>query len=327
MDLRLRLTLCFLLLATVSCSARYVPAVPQEPTEGIQLIRAGHATVWLDIMGFRVLTDPLFTNWLLVFPRVDNLGLDRANLPPVDVAVISHSHLDHFHPPSIARLPATVPVLFPPDSDRYQAWIAPRYSREMAWWSAVTVRNRAGKVARITSVPAKHWGGVLGIDGLWNHSYGGWVIESQGYTVYFAGDTGYDPELFRTIAKRFPAIDLALLPIGPIPGRNPNARWERRHITPPQVLNAFHLLQAKVMVPIHYGAFVQATSHPDAPLDWFEELLEGQGSLRNRVAILDTGEVMQMRMARDALLVWEQSSDGRRRHVGPWAQAGLPESP
>ena len=36
-------------------------------------------------------------------------------LPPIDVLILSHSHLDHFDIPSLARLPRTCNVLCPKD--------------------------------------------------------------------------------------------------------------------------------------------------------------------------------------------------------------------
>jgi L-ascorbate metabolism protein UlaG (beta-lactamase superfamily) len=44
---------------------------------------------------------------------------------------------------------------------------------------------------RITAVPVKHFNGRYGFDVAWldHHTYTGYVIEYQGKTVFFAGDT------------------------------------------------------------------------------------------------------------------------------------------
>lgn len=282
------------LLVLTACAPRVVVRQPTQPAAGLRIVRAGHATLWLDLDGFRVATDPVFVGWLWMLPRADALGLDPQNLPGIDAVLISHTHMDHFDPWSINQIPGTVPVLFPSassdatgKSDFYRRLVQGHPTYEFGWWQSVIVRNREGKTARITAVPALHWGGRLAIDGLWNDTYGGWVIESGGYTVYFAGDTGMDEAMFREIARRFPRIDLALLPIGPVINKENTNRMTGRHINPPQALEAFELLGARTMVPIHYGAFFEGFRNGMA-LGWLQELLRNHHAAR-RVAVLEPG--------------------------------------
>ncbi len=293
-------------LLTAACAPR-IAVAPETRAgqEAIRVVRAGHATVWVDVAGFRVLTDPLFVGWLWFFPRNEALGLDPAALPPVDAAVISHSHMDHFDPWSLAQMPAGVPVFFPPESARYHAWIAPRPAVEFAWWQTREVVNRGGIVARITSVPAAHWGGRLGFDGAWNDTYGSWIIEAGGRTVYFAGDTGWDEALFREIARRFPRIDLALIPIGPTGGRD-TTRFKRFHIGPPEAIRLAGLLQARRWIPIHYGAFRQGPLPADEPLHWLRELIDGREE-ELRVTLLEPGQAVAIDDTRVAMT--ERASD------------------
>ncbi len=302
------------------------PQIPQSPVEGVRVVRAGHATVWVDIKGFRFLTDPLFTHKLGgVFLRKEALGLDPEALPPIDVALISHSHMDHFDPWSLSKLAPGVPVFFPPDSKRFQAWLSPRPTFGFDWWQSRLVINREGRAARITAVPAQHWGGYLGFDGLWSGTFGGWIVEAEGFTVYFAGDTGYNPDMFVEIGKRFPHIDLALLPIGPVRGREPSPRWERHHINPPQALAAFRMLGARVMVPIHYGAFWQSPADPNEPMSWLADEIMGS-PLSRRVAVLPAGDLLRLRRQAGTVLVWERESDGMVQTLGTMQAAAEPST-
>ena len=70
-----------------------------------------------------------------------------------------------------------------------------------------------GARVRFDFVPAHHWSKRTLTDtcrSLW----GGWVLTDQhGRRLYFAGDTGYG-HWFTEIGRRYPGIDLALLPIG-----------------------------------------------------------------------------------------------------------------
>ena len=86
--------------------------------------------------------------------------------------------------------------------------------------------------------------------------FSGYVIEYHGLKVYFGGDTAYDQKLFVETGERFPNLDVALLPIGPIEPRNLMRRF---HADPGEALQAFFDLGAKRMVPIHYDTFVNST--------------------------------------------------------------------
>ena len=245
--------------------------------------------------GFRVLTDPVFEGWLWMMSRSDELGLDPANLPPVDAVLISHTHMDHFDPWSIAQVKPRVPVLFAAaetspahPSVFYRDMVHGKPAYDLPWWHSYTVRNREGRVARITAVPAAHWGGRLAIDGAWSYNYGGFVIESGGHTVYFAGDTGWNPEYFRAIAKRFPHIELALMPIGPVWSRE-STLMTRHHVNPKQALAAFQILGADYFIPIHYGAFYEAFGRGEMTLNWLKEEI-AKAPHRERIAIVRTGE-------------------------------------
>ncbi len=64
----------------------------------------------------------------------------------------------------------------------------------------------------ITAVPAQHFSGRTPFDRdktLWC----GFMLQTEPLSIYFAGDTGKGPHI-EEIARRFPDIDLAILPIG-----------------------------------------------------------------------------------------------------------------
>ena len=109
-------------------------------------------------------------------------------------------------------------------------------------------------------MPVDHVGYRYGVDDAWmTQSFTGYVVEYHGIKVYFGGDTAYDQKLFVEVGQRFPGIDLALLPIGPI---EPRELMRRFHTDPGEALQAFIDLGAKRMVPIHYDTFVNSTDEP-----------------------------------------------------------------
>ncbi|MGE0859481.1 MAG: MBL fold metallo-hydrolase [Gammaproteobacteria bacterium] len=76
----------------------------------------GHASVLVDFDGERVLIDPIFdevyaSDTLCQTPRRE---IDVGTLvASTTCLVVTHIHLDHFHPPTLARFPRDVPLVVP----------------------------------------------------------------------------------------------------------------------------------------------------------------------------------------------------------------------
>lgn len=77
----------------------------------------GHATVLVEMAGANILMDPVlrdpFEEGAVMSCPKRVIRADK--LPPLDLIIISHMHLDHFDIPSLAQLPRGVPVLCPID--------------------------------------------------------------------------------------------------------------------------------------------------------------------------------------------------------------------
>jgi L-ascorbate metabolism protein UlaG (beta-lactamase superfamily) len=93
------------------------------------------------------------------------------------------------------------------------------------------------------------------------HSFTGYVVEYHGMKVYFGGDTAYEQRFFVETGQRFPDIDVALLPIGPI---EPRGLMRTLHMDPREALQCFVDLGAARMVPIHYDTFVSTDARGEA---------------------------------------------------------------
>jgi N-acyl-phosphatidylethanolamine-hydrolysing phospholipase D len=89
----------------------------------------------------------------------------------------------------------------------------------------------------------------------------GFALSAGSRRVFFAGDTGFHPE-FGAIGERFGPFDAALLPIGAY-----EPRWFMRylHMNPEEAVEAFRALNARVMVPIHWGTFKLTDEAMDEP--------------------------------------------------------------
>jgi L-ascorbate metabolism protein UlaG (beta-lactamase superfamily) len=140
----------------------------------------------------------------------------------------------------------------------------------------------------VTAVPVRHVGWRYGADLVWmTRSFTGYVLRYHGLTVYYGGDTGYEAANFRAARERFPGIDLAILPIGPIA---PRAVMEKTHEDPAEAIEAFLDLGARWMVPIHYDTFVNSTDQPGEAVEQLGRAMADHGLTRERVAVLAIGE-------------------------------------
>jgi L-ascorbate metabolism protein UlaG (beta-lactamase superfamily) len=248
----------------------------------LAMLWVGHATVLLEIGGRVVVTDPVTTATVgQLSKRVVKPGLPAEGFPNIDLVAISHVHYDHLSLGSLGALENKIEFLAMPEGGL--AYL-PEYSfdaMEVEPWKSVT----RGALT-FTATPAKHLGWRYGFDG-WSHVMGGWVFESAGKAVYFAGDTGYDAELFRAIGKRFPHLDLALLPIAPMEPHGLIAGW---HMNPKEALQAFVDLGAARMMPIHYDTFINSLDDPGDAIPQLLADAKAAKVAREKLEILQIGE-------------------------------------
>jgi L-ascorbate metabolism protein UlaG (beta-lactamase superfamily) len=257
-------------------------ARPPAPGEPARVTWLGHASVLVQLDGVSLLVDPalqpggIFGGIRRNVPVVLGVG----ELPPIDAALVSHSHYDHLDLPTLRQVKA--PVVAGLGLERFfRARGLP--ATELGWWRS----TRIGAVT-VTFVPAQHWSRRGPFDTnatLW----GGFVIEGKAATVFHAGDSALFAG-FAEIGARFPAIDVALVPAG---AYDPAWFMLRQHMDPEQAVQAFEDLGARVLVPIHWGTFKLA----DEPLDEPPRRLEAERVRRaipdERVRILAVGETLE----------------------------------
>jgi N-acyl-phosphatidylethanolamine-hydrolysing phospholipase D len=247
-------------------SARSITSPPPTPAQArfehlrpagsrLSVVWVGHATVLIQMDDAYVLTDPVLTRSMgLISTRLVEPGLTPERLPELSLVAISHMHLDHLSFGSLDELEDKTPVVVVPPGVKASM---PRYDfeiRELATWRTFESRG-----VRVTAVPVLHVGGRYGIDaGFEPAAFTGYVFEYQGLSVYFGGDTAFAPELFAATRRRFPALDLAILPICPIAPRD---FMERTHLDPGEALEAFRLLGAKKMLPMHFDTFINSDDY------------------------------------------------------------------
>ena len=249
-----------------------------DPGATLSVVWVGHATVLIRLGHRFLLTDPNLGGSIFVVPRITPASLRPDQLPPLQLVLLSHLHPDHLDRATLRALPRSTEVVFPPGGSSYLGLIRQSRKEAAEFWKPL---ERGGLT--VTAVPVKHVGGRFLVDALWNHGFAGYIIDGGGRRVFFAGDTGYDEKAFKLIGERYPAIDLALVPIAPAHGGNPN------HASPEEAVRIFQDVGAKYMIPIHFEAYHSTAVPLDEPRRKLEEEVAKKG-LQGRVFALYTGE-------------------------------------
>ena len=251
----------------------------------------GHSTFLLQLGGFNIVTDPHLTGRASPFrfagPRRFNPpALSFADLPPLDLALISHDHYDHLDEGTVVRLAREHAGLTFVVPRGLKAWFARRkISRviELDLWE----QGRSG-AATVHCVPVQHFSGRGATDRnatLWC----GYVLELTGKRVFFAGDTGYSRD-FKDIGAKFPAMDLSLLPIG---AYDPREFMAPVHVNPEEAVRIHQDIGSRLSVAMHWGTFRLTLEALDEPPQKLAQALRAQGIAPEVFRVLQHGETLK----------------------------------
>ncbi|MCE9553611.1 MAG: metal-dependent hydrolase [Planctomycetes bacterium] len=157
-----------------------------------------------------------------------------AEIYNIDVILVSHGHFDH-----VADLISI--------AKRTKAVVVANF--EICEWASkqgverTEPMNLGGGInlplGRVTLTPAVH-SSVLP-DGTYGGSAGGFVIEADGKTIYFACDTALSADMQLLSSRK---IDLAVLPIG-----------DRYTMGPDDSLEAIRMIIPSRVAPAHYNTW------------------------------------------------------------------------
>ena len=269
------------------------PIFPPPAPAGRDHIAAtfiGHSTFLLQIGGVRVLTDPV---WSERCSPVAFAGPRRVRLPGqsldallgVDLLLVSHNHYDHMDLPTLRQVQArwAPRVATGLGNARHLLKAGIRSAVELDWWQAAEFAG-----ARVTYVPAQHFSS-RGLHDRNRCLWGGFIIQVGETVVDFAGDSGYCPH-FAEIGRRFPRIDLALIPIGAY-----EPRWFMRqhHVNPEEALRAHLDLGSRRSLGMHFGTFQLTDEAIDAPILALQQARADTGVAAGDFDILGFGETRE----------------------------------
>ena len=220
----------------------------------------GHSTFLIEFENFRILTDPNYSDtvgpisWLSP-KRVAAPGISLEKTPKVDLILLSHDHFDHMDLPTLEYFAKRDNPMVIAGTGNKPLLEETGFKNivELGWWDKYTTRDAVD----VTFVPAQHWSTRTLLSRnttLW----GGFYIRVKGKTIYFVGDTGYHPKLFKEIHDKVGAADFSLIPVG---AYAPRDFMKDQHVNPAEAVDIHRDVKSGQSVGMHWGTF-QLTDEP-----------------------------------------------------------------
>lgn len=260
------------------------PRRPQPnlwPRHGFHAAWLGHSTVLLMLDGFTVITDPVFSARIglnfgpltVGIKRLVDVATPFADLPHIDLILLSHAHMDHFDLPSLRSLENRHTHVIAADRTSDLLRVA-HYAKvhELRWNESVRIGP-----ASIKAFEVAHWGARIRSDVY--RGYNGYLIETDGFRVVFAGDTAYTSSFRQLRSSR--RLDLAIMPIG---AYDP---WIRVHCNPDQAWAMANDAGAERILPVHHQTFQLSREPRFEPI---ERIFFAAGTESQRIALREIGE-------------------------------------
>lgn len=230
-------------------------------TNKTRLTWFGHSSYYLQIDGVKVLVDPVFSERPSPFSFIGTRnfkGTDFVKVedfPALDIVLITHDHYDHMDYQSILKLKDKTKLFVTSlgAGAHLERWGIPTDQIvELAWGENVIANN-----LKFTATPARHFTGrgFKRNQTLWS----AFVLQGATHKLYLGGDSGYDSH-FKKVGEQYGPFDLAVLECGQY-----NTYWPLIHMFPEETVKAAKDLNAKVLLPVHWGKFALAMHSWDDP--------------------------------------------------------------
>lgn len=237
----------------------------------------GHASVLIQTEGLNILTDPVWSDVAGPFgmgpKRVAAPGVRLADLPKIDLILVSHNHYDHLDLATLKALwqrdrPVIVTGLGN-DSVIGQAGVP---ARGLDWGQRLALRPGIDVVVTRNH----HWSSRWFADrnrALWSS----FVVTLPGGNLFFAGDTGWGDGKWPAEAAALGPVRFAALPVGAFRFK-PGQMAADAHIGPRDAIRVWDGLGRPWALPIHWGTFRLSWEAYRTPPDMLAAMLRCGGT-------------------------------------------------
>lgn len=268
-----------------------------SPSTAPQISWLGHSTFLIQYQGINILTDPAFADRVSPFSfagpkRYTKHTIDYTQLPRIDYVVISHNHYDHLdaQATSILKNQTTPPTYFVPLG--LKQWLVengiPALSiHEMDWYESKTDTK-----LKVDAYPSQHWS-ARGLFDRFETLWASWRLELGGFSLWFAGDTGYNEQLFTELGENMPAVDVSLIPIG---AYAPRSFMKTYHTNPEESVLIHRLIKTKTSIGMHWGTYPLTAEAPTEPPIKLKEAIQKYQLNKDDFIVMTLGETLLINM-------------------------------
>lgn len=273
-----------------------------QSSKNIQVTWLGHSTFLVQHHAFNLLTDPVFSERASPVSfagpkRYTPLPIPISKLPKIHAVIISHNHYDHLDLDSISSIDQRdAPLWFVPLKNAdllIDEGVDSTRVIELDWWqqherSIELLDNTKPVHVRLTSTPAQHWS-ARGLFDRFEMLWSSWSVDIDGWRLFFAGDTGFQEQLFREIGQKAGPFDFALIPIG---AYAPRDFMKTMHINPQEAVQVHKLIQSVRSVGMHWGTFPLTAEPVIEPMSKLKEACESEGLKKDEFITIALGETL-----------------------------------
>lgn len=239
------------------------PKSLEQKTKHTRITWFGHSTMLLEMDGKNILIDPMFgdvpspVSFIGQKRYSKGLPLSIEELPPIDAVLLTHDHYDHLDYQSILKIKDKVKRFYVPLglNAHLERWNVPASKiEELNWYETANLEGIS-----FTLTPSHHYSG-RSLSDRFESLWGGWVIKGALDNIYLSGDGGYGPH-FKQIGAEYGPFDFAMIECGQY-----SRYWRQNHLFPEQSARVAVDVGAKLIMPIHWGAFTLAMHSWSSPV-------------------------------------------------------------
>jgi L-ascorbate metabolism protein UlaG (beta-lactamase superfamily) len=237
------------------------------------LVWLGHSSYFMQVAGKKFLIDPVLSGHAspvkFTTPAFKGADVYRPDdIPVIDYLLLTHDHYDHLDYDTIIALKGRVKKIIT------GLGVGAHLTRwgydeglitEMDWNEKLDL----GKGMMLHTVTARHFSGrsLKRNTSLWLS----FILRSPTLQIFLGGDSGYDTH-FKAIGEEFGTFDLAILENGQY-----NRYWKYIHLMPEETVQAAIDLNAKKILPVHWGKFSLSLHAWDEPIIRITQEAEKKG--------------------------------------------------
>lgn len=180
------------------------------------------------------------------------------DIPEIDLLFISHDHWDHLDYKTVKALKPKIKQIICGlgTGAHLEKWgFKKEIIVEEDWNKHIDLNNGF----TVDTIPARHFSGrgFKRNKALWLS----FILQTPSKKIFIGGDSGYDKH-FKKAGDMFGPFDIAILECGQY-----DLSWKYIHMLPHEVIQAAKDLQAKKIIPVHWGKFKLANHNWDTPIN------------------------------------------------------------